>query len=604
MKFKIEDGLELLSCTSPRSDRFDGTTLDPRWEILRSVPTGLRLQNGRLSIDTLGPQPGQPEWDMKGPLASAKNVLLQKAPTYGPWRTTTTIDTADLTRFGAPGAGIEAGIVVWEAENPNKFSKFVLSRGSFSDPTYVVKQEHTVAGVSTLQAGRDVSRPTGDLAKVTIRVTKSTLNGETYGEYSLDGGASWMSIGDRTSAGDFDGPVRIGLVSRRQIDLTAAGFPGQPTAHFERFDLEAADCDGPTTTAALEPGRPTAGGSYTGPVNVALSATDPVVNPSGAEPKTHVVTGLPYEWDRKALTVTRGDTVKWDFAGLFHDVCIDTTAPAVPQYTVNCGTDERVASAINGATSGQRQFNQAGTYTFYCSFHMPSMTGTVTVEGGAQNVPSGVAFTEYRVDEGQWTRKANDAKGEPFKNAVTVAALGKHVVEFRSGDRAENEEAIKSVAFEITEPKVEPIPDPGTPQPGTPPAANLPGTNPPDTMPQAKPTATKLKKPAATTTGKFAKQGLKVSTACEAGLHRQGHDQREQDARPASSGSRRPRRSCLQDDDLRRLRQRHDDAEALQEAAARVKKSKQAVTVTVKVTMGAGSMATSSSQTLKLKAAK
>ena len=68
-----------------------------------------------------------------------------------------------------------------------------------------------------------------------------------------------------------------------------------------------------------------------------------------------------------------------------------------------------MASAINGATGGQRQFNQAGTYTFYCSFHMPSMTGTVTVEGGAQNVPSGVAFTEYRVDEGEWTRKANDA---------------------------------------------------------------------------------------------------------------------------------------------------------------------------------------------------
>ena len=37
-------------------------------------------------------------------------------------------------------------------------------------------------------------------------------------------------------------------------------------------------------------------------------------------------------------------------------------------------------------------------------------------------------------------------------------------------------------------------------------------------MPHAKPTATKLKPPAATTTGKFAKQGLKVSTACEAGF--------------------------------------------------------------------------------------
>ena len=261
VEFKIEDGLGMVTCTSARSDSFDGPALGSEWEILRSVPTGMRLQDGRLSIDALAPQPGQPEWDMKGALASAKNVVLQDAPSYGPWRATTTIDTKDLTRFGAPGAGIEAGIVVWEAENPNKFSKFVLSRGSFSDPTYVVKQEHTVGGVSTLQADRDVSRPTGDIAKVTIRVTKTTLKGETYGEYSLDGGESWKSIGNRTSAGDFDGPVKIGLLSRRQIDLTVAGFPGQPIAHFEGFDVEAADCDGPTTTATLDPGQPGAGGS-------------------------------------------------------------------------------------------------------------------------------------------------------------------------------------------------------------------------------------------------------------------------------------------------------------------------------------------------------
>ena len=260
-----------------------------------------------------------------------------------------------------------------------------------------------------------------------------------------------------------------------------------------------------------------------------------------------MVTGLRYEWDQGNLTIKQGDTVKWDFAGLFHDVCIDTTPPAVPQYTVNCGTDERVASAINGATSGQRQFNQAGTYTFYCSFHMPSMTGTVTVaEGGAQNVPSGVAFTEYRVDRARRASgraRPTTRKREPFKNAVTVAALGKHIVEFRSSDAAENEEAVKSVAFEITEPKVEPTPDPATP-PARHPAVHGPAGHQPagrDAACRSQPRRSSSKLPA-TTTGKFAKQGLKVSTACEAGLHRQGHDQREQEPKPASSDSRRPRR--------------------------------------------------------------
>ena len=186
---------------------------------------------------------------------------------------------------------------------------------------------------------------------------------------------------------------------------------------------------------------------------------------------------------------------------------------------------------------------------------------------------------------------------------MTVASLGKHVVEFRSGDGAENEEAVKSVAFEITEPKVEPTPDPGTPQPGTPPPANLPGTNPPDTMPHAKPTAAKLKLPAATTTGKFAKRGLKVSTACEAGFTGKATIRvSKREARKL--GLKQATTLASKALHLRHLRQRHGDAEALQEVQRALNKTKKAVTVTVKVTMGAGSMATSSSQTLKLKAAK
>ena len=201
---------------------------------------------------------------MTGPLATAKNVLLQDAPAHGPWRATTTLDAADLVRFGAPGAGIEAGIIVWESENPNKFSKFVLSRGSFSDPTFVVKHEHTVNNASTLQTDRDVSRPTDVISKILIRVTKTTLDGEVYGEYSLNAGESWKRIGNGSSA-DFDGPVRVGLLSRRQIDLAVAGFPGQPIAHFEDFNLEETDCDAPVTTATLAPALPGAGGTYDRP---------------------------------------------------------------------------------------------------------------------------------------------------------------------------------------------------------------------------------------------------------------------------------------------------------------------------------------------------
>ena len=73
------------------------------------------------------------------------------------------------------------------------------------------------------------------------------------------------------------------------------------------------------------------------------------------------------------------------------------------------------------------------------------------------------------------------------------------------------------MAFEITEPKVEPDPDPGTPQPGTrrhEPAGHQPAGR--DAARQAD--RGEAQEAAGDDDGKFAKQGLKVSTACEAGF--------------------------------------------------------------------------------------
>ena len=63
----------------------------------------------------------------------------------------------------------------------------------------------------------------------------------------------------------------------------------------------------------------------------------------------------------------------------------------------------------------------------------------------------GAAFTEYRVDGGEWVRSENTAGDDPFVTAFTVSAEGEHVVEYRSTDAAGNEEAVRSVAFSIEE---------------------------------------------------------------------------------------------------------------------------------------------------------
>ena len=61
----------------------------------------------------------------------------------------------------------------------------------------------------------------------------------------------------------------------------------------------------------------------------------------------------------------------------------------------------------------------------------------------------GAAFTEYRVDGGEWVRSENTAGDDPFVTAFTVSAEGEHVVEYRSTDPEGNEEVVKSVAFSI-----------------------------------------------------------------------------------------------------------------------------------------------------------
>ena len=574
--------------------------MNPEWEILRPVETGWRLQGGRLSIDALGPPPGQPEWAMTGPLATAKNVLLQDAPARGPWRATTTLDAADLVRFGAPGAGIEAGIVVWESEDPNKFSKFVLSRGSFSDPTFVVKHEHTVNNASTLQTDRDVSRPTDVISKILIRVTKTTLDGETYGEYSLNGGETWKRIGNGSSA-DFDGPVRIGLLSRRQIDLSVVGFPGQPIAHFEDFSVEETDCDAPVTTATLAPAQPGADGTYTGTVNLNLSATDPVVDEGGG-PQTHEVQATGYEWTKTNLAIKQGDTVKWDFAGTFHNICIDTARRPFRSSRPIATTMRSWPPRSAGLRVDRSSSTRPGTYTFYCAFHMPSMTGKITVAESDVKQSAGVAFTEYRVTGGEWTRHENASGDQPFKTAVTVNSMGKHIVEYRSTDAADNQEPVKSVTFEITEAQ----PDPGTPpidDSNPPTRRTLPGTNPLGPLTHPKPTAAKLNKLPATTTAKFAKSGLKVTTACEAGFTgRVTISVSKSQARKL--GLKKATTLASKAITCGTSNKATATLKAAKKFQRAISKSKKPVSVTVKVTMGAASMATTSSQTLTLRVAK
>ncbi|WP_170179091.1 OmpL47-type beta-barrel domain-containing protein [Solirubrobacter pauli] len=210
------------------------------------------------------------------------------------------------------------------------------------------------------------------------------------------------------------------------------------------------DAGAPVTTAALDPALPGAGQAYTGPVTVRFSARD-------VAPAANVdVDANGTAWTPSAVTLTAGDTVTWRFgatAGSAHDVWLvppgGDPSPTGPDLT-------KVSDIVfPGGAPVSRALTQTGTYTFVCRLHAAftggawtGMVGTAAVAAGGG---SGVDFTEHRVDGGAWAKATNTAAASPFASEVTVAALGRHTVEFRSVDKAGNVEATKSVEFSIEE---------------------------------------------------------------------------------------------------------------------------------------------------------
>ena len=100
------------SGTRPASDEFTGTALDVcRWTtILRETPSGYRVREGALEIDAV---PG----DMYGGDASARNVILQDAPSGG-WEAITKVKLPQGDEFE------QAGLIAHNSDAT--FSKLVL----------------------------------------------------------------------------------------------------------------------------------------------------------------------------------------------------------------------------------------------------------------------------------------------------------------------------------------------------------------------------------------------------------------------------------------------------------------------------------------------
>ncbi len=212
-----------------QSDEFDGSALDPRWDVLRQAGAGPQVAGGSLGLEIR-----QGDFIANDPLA--ENTLLQDAPS-GEWTVTTRLDTSQIDANGE-----QAGLVIWKSENPNTFSKIVAIQANSGNHQF----EHIVTqdgGVDPPIPQSITPAPGGQLPdQVLLRARYDGTN--VIGEFSADNGQSWTLIGQEGHAAPLEAPLRVGLVAFR-------GGNGGGTASFDWFRVqEGSDPGGPV----CEPG--------------------------------------------------------------------------------------------------------------------------------------------------------------------------------------------------------------------------------------------------------------------------------------------------------------------------------------------------------------
>jgi plastocyanin len=293
--------------------------------------------------------------------------------------------------------------------------------------------------------------PTYD-GPVTLTLTASdAASGVTGSEYRVDGG-EWTAYNPVT-------PPVVSDPGSHTLDYRSTDQAGNVEEPPETVAFEISggpiDSTPPVTEATLDPPVPGPGGTYDGPVEVALSATDP---DTSGEPQTHEVNAGSSTWNPDEFDAAVGDTVAWDFNGGFHEVRIDDLPVGA-----GGGDDVLVASASNGDDGGQAVLAEPGLFRFYCGFHEPGMRGTATVAPRDDAPTSGVETTSYRLITdgvaGAPVESENTDSEDPFETAFTVAEPGDHVVEYSSTDAAGNSEETKQIEFKISDDG-----EPGEPQ--------------------------------------------------------------------------------------------------------------------------------------------
>ena len=289
-------------------------------------------------------------------------------------------------------------------------------------------------------------------------------------EYRVDGG-EWQQSENGGGADPFTTAVTVSAAGEHTVRYRSHDAAGNLEASQEvQFTIEGSgggDTTAPETTAALDPETPGPGGTYDGPVGVTLTATDPDDGGPAPEPQTHDVAAQGTVWAPADVDAATGD------AG---HLALRRARGVVPARRLARPARRQPGSQRRRHGPGHQRHRAPGRAAGLADVR-PGGELVVPVPGPRQlqrravvrhdghgrrrgagrrrGTPSGVDFTEYRVntggETGAWVRSDNSEGDDPFATSFTVSAPGSHTVEYRSTDGAGNAEGTKSVAFSIAD---------------------------------------------------------------------------------------------------------------------------------------------------------
>jgi hypothetical protein len=197
---------EPIQCgTVAANDTFDGATLDKcRWTtILNEDPAGYSVADGKLQIKA---QSG----DITGGTVSAKNIVLQPAPTNGSWSATSKVSIDGTKEYTQAGLVAHVSTSAW--------AKLVVMRRPDGSWTTELGRQNGYQNGPNLPAN----------AQKAITLQMYMRDGQIRGRYSLNDGQTWTEVGDGFDTSGIGSPM---------IGLAAYNGTGAEVGTFEAFTV-------------------------------------------------------------------------------------------------------------------------------------------------------------------------------------------------------------------------------------------------------------------------------------------------------------------------------------------------------------------------------